>query len=73
MELFEVKTYTAPFVVRHKTTGETATVSGFSQNDPLGVGGGFFPDMPTVYFEGGGWLLLNDFLKNYDFVMEVRT
>jgi hypothetical protein len=56
----------APFVVKSVHDGRMATVTGFSKNDPLGVGGGMFPDMPTAYFEGGGWCLLPDLMEHWD-------
>ena len=56
----------APFAVVSKYDGHRATVKGFSKNDHLGVGGGFFPDMPTCYFENGGWLLVKDLLDNFE-------
>lgn len=56
----------APFAVVSKYDGHRATVEGFSQNDPLGVGGGVLPDMPVCYFEGGGWLLAEDLLNNFE-------
>lgn len=65
-ELQETK---APFNVkwvgkRGKPIGKAAVVSGFSENDPLGVGGGIFPDFATAHFKGGGWILVAD-LKRY--------
>ena len=56
----------APFPVVSKHDGHRAVVKGFSENDPLGVGGGLLPDMPTCHFEGGGWLLAQDLLDNFD-------
>ena len=45
-------------------------VTGFSENDPLGVGGGIFPDYPTAYFEKGGWLLVQDLMRYHSIVPE---
>lgn len=56
----------APFRITDKKGKYCGTVIGFSQNDPLGVGGGIMPDMPTCYFEGGGWLLVEDLLRNHE-------
>ena len=57
----------APFTVvcdLHKKQRPIQVV-GFKQNDPLGVGGGLFPDIPVVVFEGGGWLQVQDLMKHY--------
>lgn len=56
----------APFAVVSKHDGAMATVTGFSENDPLGVGGGIFPSMPVAYFEGGGWSLVSDLMRHWD-------
>jgi hypothetical protein len=53
----------APFNVVSKADGRIASIEGFSDNDPLGVGGGAFPNMPTAYFAGGGWVLVDDLIK----------
>lgn len=55
----------APFKVVSDHDGSEAVIVGFSENDPLGVGGGMFPKMPTVYFESGGWCLLSDFMRHW--------
>ena len=62
----ELRAAIVPFKVRYKGKKRAATVIGFSQNDPLGVGGGLFPDMATAYFKGGGWVLLGDLLQYYE-------
>lgn len=66
----EILTVKAPFKVRddRRKKARPITVAGFSKNDPLGVGGGIFPDMPTAYFEDGGWLLAADLMKHYSIV-----
>lgn len=58
----------APFKVRYRGKKRVAIVTGFTQNDPLGVGGGIFPDMPTAHFKNGGWILVDDLIKNYEMV-----
>ncbi len=69
IEQHEIERLEAPFDVLNDK-GKRSTVTGFSQNDPLGVGGGMFPDMPTVYFESGGWLLLKDLMQYYSLAPE---
>jgi len=63
--LLDIRT---PFDIRSKRKKHTITVIGFSQNDPLGVGGGIFPDMSTAYFQNGGWVLVKDLITYYDLV-----
>jgi len=62
----------APFFVRcligRKRDRKPLKVVGFTPNDPHGVGGGLFPDMPTAYFEGGSWLLVSDLGRFYEVV-----
>lgn len=62
----------APFNVRLIGKKRIVIVTGFAQNDPLGVGGGLFPDMPTAHFKNGGWLLVTDLIKNYEIVKATR-
>lgn len=64
----QMRSVTAPFNVRRPGHKRVSTITGFSRNDPLGVGGGIFPDMPTAYFEGGGWLLVKDMMRHYELV-----
>ena len=65
IDIEQLKSMKAPFDVVDKK-GNRHTIIGFKQNDPLGVGGGIFPDMPVAYFQGGGWLLVSDVLRNYE-------
>ena len=55
----------APFDVISKADGRPAIIEGFGENDPLGVGGGIFPDMPVAYFKGGGWCLVSDLIDHW--------
>lgn len=73
MDMEELKRAKAPFDVIGKKDGSRGTVIGFKQNDPLGVGGGIFPDMPVAYFEDGGWLLVSDLLRNYELAPTKKT
>jgi len=64
----ELEGVKCPFYViadYRKGKGQQSKVIGFSENDPLGVGGGIMVNFPTVYFDSGGWLLLEDFMNNY--------
>lgn len=62
----ELKAAQAPFFVVSKHDRTQATIVGFSENDPLGVGGGLFDDMATAYFDGGGWCLVRDLMRHWD-------
>lgn len=62
----ELRSLKAPVYVQYKGKLPRSLVTGFSQNDPLGVGGGMFPDMPVCYFKNGGWLLVTDLLRHYE-------
>ena len=71
MKLGDIKHKKAPFkVVDKRKKGNPITVKGFSENDPHGVGGGFFANIPCVYFEEGGWILVDDLLKYYELFEE---
>ena len=64
MKLEELEKQKAPFFVqeigkRGKPLKSHIEIIGFTQTDPLNVG------FKTVYFKGGGWLDLPNFLKNY--------
>ena len=60
----------APFQVTldAKPRRKPLTVKAFAQNDPLGVGGGLLPDIPVVYFQGGGWITADDLMPLYSLV-----
>lgn len=67
MNMEDLKNVKAPFdVVCKLRAGSDGTVIGFAQNDPLGVGGGIFPNIPVVYFKGGGWITVDDLIRNYE-------
>jgi hypothetical protein len=73
MDIDDIKDLEPPFKVRSvHHPRNIAVVTGYSQNDPLGVGGGLLPDMPTVYFKGGGWLLLKDLLEHWELVTRTQ-
>lgn len=64
MTLNELQKQKAPFFVqqigkRGKPLKKKIEIIGFSECDPLDVG------FNTVYFNGGGWLDVPNFLKNY--------
>ncbi len=65
----EMNAATAPFKVELDGKRRVPIiVEGFSENDPLGVGGGIFPDMPAAYLKSGGWLLVKDLMCHYSIV-----
>lgn len=75
----EIKAAKAPFWIKVDgkrgkplKAGKPSKVIGFTEQDPLGVGGpsiiGDFPDFPTVYFEKGGWLLVEHLMKFHTIV-----
>jgi hypothetical protein len=70
MTFEELQAQTAPFRVVSVHDGHEAIITGFTKNDPLGVGGGMLPPLATVYFEGGGWLLVVDLLKHFNLPLE---
>lgn len=67
MTFEELQLRKCPIRVRLIGKKRVATVVGFTENDPLGVGGGIFPDMPTAHFKNGGWLLVSDLIRHYEF------
>lgn len=74
MTIEELKNMVVPFdVVCSLSCGNKSTVIGFSQNDPLGVGGGLLPDIPVAYFAGGGWILVANLLLYYDLCSETKN
>jgi hypothetical protein len=66
MTIEQLRSMVAPFDVVSKHDGQTATITGFTTNDPFDVGLGLGMNLQTVYFEGGGWCLLRDFLAHWD-------
>lgn len=65
MTFSELQSIKVPFDIYNRKHKYIGTVSGYTKNDPLGVGGGLLPDMPCVFTKNGGWLLMADFLNNY--------
>lgn len=66
MEINDLRRQIAPFRVVSVHNGNEAIITGFSENDPLGVGGGMLPNLATVYFDGGGWCLVSDLLEHWE-------
>ena len=68
----QLKKLKAPFQVTLSTrngkprkNSSPIEVVGFTQNDPLGVGGRMLPDIPVVHFKGGSWITLKDLMRYY--------
>ncbi len=77
IEQSEILGLECPFKVkwdgkRGKPIGKPIEVVGFSENDPLGVGGGLLPNFATVTFKGGGWILVADLMRLYS-VDQIHT
>ena len=71
----ELSKIAVPVTVYSVHDGRAAVVTGFSQNDPLGVGGamGIIPNLAAAYFEGGGWTLVRDLCRHWSLTKPEKT
>lgn len=73
MTIQQLRSARVPFTVRSvHDRRRRATITAFSDNDPLGVGAGLGLTLTTAYFSGGGWCLVSDLLKHWDIFDEAE-